>query len=48
MNDTGDPDTEVILEASRFWVQRVLVPITVVIGVAGNTITVMVLTRLAF
>ncbi|XP_018567615.1 FMRFamide receptor-like isoform X1 [Anoplophora glabripennis] len=45
MNDTRDPNTELILQASRFWIQRVLVPITVVIGVAGNTITVMVLTR---
>ncbi|KAJ8922265.1 hypothetical protein NQ315_004203 [Exocentrus adspersus] len=41
----GDPETEAILQASRFWVQRVLVPITIMIGVAGNTITVMVLTR---
>lgn len=37
--------TELILERSRFWIQKVLVPILVCIGVTGNTITVMVLTR---
>ncbi|XP_076264510.1 proctolin receptor isoform X2 [Rhynchophorus ferrugineus] len=37
--------TEIILEGSRFWFQKVLVPIMVCIGVTGNTVTVMVLTR---
>ncbi|XP_019770777.2 uncharacterized protein LOC109544846 [Dendroctonus ponderosae] len=40
-NDT----TDAILESSRFWFQKVLVPIMVCVGVSGNTITVMVLTR---
>ncbi|XP_030749105.1 uncharacterized protein LOC115877125 isoform X2 [Sitophilus oryzae] len=38
--------TELILEGSRFWFQKVLVPIMVCLGVTGNTITVMVLTRI--
>nr|XP_022920264.1 FMRFamide receptor isoform X2 [Onthophagus taurus] len=33
------------VESSRFWIQRVLVPILVFIGVGGNIVTVMVLTR---
>ncbi|XP_066993134.1 FMRFamide receptor [Anabrus simplex] len=31
--------------ASRFWIQRVLVPIVVIIGVLGNLVTVVILTR---
>ena len=33
------------LTESRFWVQRVLVPIIMVIGVLGNTITIIIMTR---
>ncbi|CAH0548119.1 unnamed protein product [Brassicogethes aeneus] len=44
MNVT-DPETEAILNNSRFWIQRVIVPLVVCIGVVGNTVTVMVLTR---
>ncbi|KAF5305849.1 hypothetical protein FQR65_LT07588 [Abscondita terminalis] len=33
------------VEQSRFWIQRVLVPILVCIGAAGNIISVMILTR---
>ena len=33
------------LESSRFWIQRVLVPIIMVIGVIGNTITIVIMTR---
>ncbi|VEN55247.1 unnamed protein product [Callosobruchus maculatus] len=33
------------LESSRFWVQKVLVPILLCLGIAGNTLTIMVLTR---
>ncbi|XP_066254567.1 sex peptide receptor isoform X1 [Euwallacea similis] len=40
-NDT----TDIILEGSRFWFQKVLVPIMVVVGITGNIITVKVLTR---
>jgi len=33
-----DPDHDVItfLEGSRFWIQRVLLPIIVIVGVLGN------------
>ncbi|KAJ8949980.1 hypothetical protein NQ318_002389, partial [Aromia moschata] len=44
MDGPEDPATAALLEASRFWVQKVLVPITVTIGITGNTISVMVLT----
>ncbi|GLV32264.1 Proctolin receptor [Carabus blaptoides fortunei] len=37
--------SERFLETSRFLVQRILVPILVIIGIGGNVITVMVLTR---
>lgn len=45
-----DPDADLdasvqFLVASRFWIQKVLVPIAVFVGVCGNIITVMVLTR---
>jgi hypothetical protein len=36
---------EVFRDNSRFWVQRVLVPIVVIIGVMGNLITIYILTR---
>lgn len=32
-------------DASRFWIQRVLVPLVVGIGVLGNVVTIVVLTR---
>ncbi|XP_050307445.1 sex peptide receptor isoform X2 [Anthonomus grandis grandis] len=37
--------TDDLLEQSRFWFQKVFVPLMVCIGITGNTITVMVLTR---
>lgn len=43
-NNITDPTAE-FLNNSRFWIQRVLVPILVFIGVVGNIVTVMVLTR---
>lgn len=35
----------VFVEQSRFWIQRVLVPILVCVGAAGNIISVIILTR---
>ncbi|XP_075220168.1 FMRFamide receptor-like [Lycorma delicatula] len=40
-----DPEGEAVLELLRFWIQRVAVPIVVFIGVVGNSVTVVVLTR---
>jgi hypothetical protein len=45
-----DPDFESSWEvkfqnSSRFWVQRVLVPIVVLFGALGNLITIYILTR---
>ncbi|XP_059485581.1 sex peptide receptor-related protein 2 isoform X2 [Neocloeon triangulifer] len=52
MNDTATlqdaAPTSVYLdfmEGSRFWIQRVLVPIVVFVGVVGNIVTAIVLTR---
>ena len=41
------PDQHYIqfLESSRFWIQRVLVPIIMIIGTIGNTITIVIMTR---
>jgi len=36
---------EAFRDSSRFWVQRVLVPIVVIIGVLGNAVTIYILTR---
>ncbi|CAG0889183.1 unnamed protein product [Darwinula stevensoni] len=33
------------MEATRFWIQRVLVPIVAAVGIAGNSITMLILTR---
>ena len=48
-NTTGLPDDllsyENFLNESRFWIQRVLVPLLMVIGVIGNTITIIIMTR---
>jgi hypothetical protein len=33
------------LERTRFWIQRVLVPIIMIIGTIGNTITIVIMTR---
>lgn len=41
-NDDWSPET---LDQARFIVQRVLVPCIVTIGIAGNLLTVIVLTR---
>lgn len=40
-----DPHYLQFLESSRFWIQRVLVPIIMVIGVIGNTVTIVIMTR---
>ncbi|XP_064480517.1 FMRFamide receptor-like isoform X1 [Ornithodoros turicata] len=34
-----------LLDSSRFWIQRVLVPIITIIGVVGNTVTIVIMTR---
>ncbi|KAF2902954.1 hypothetical protein ILUMI_03223 [Ignelater luminosus] len=44
MTERIDPST-IFLEESRFWIQRIVVPILVCIGAAGNIISVIVLTR---
>ncbi|XP_064211809.1 thyrotropin-releasing hormone receptor isoform X6 [Tribolium castaneum] len=44
MDESEDPSV-LFLKSTRFWIQRVFVPIVVCIGVGGNTVTVMVLTR---
>ncbi|XP_044270726.1 FMRFamide receptor isoform X4 [Tribolium madens] len=44
MDESEDPSV-MFLKSTRFWIQRVFVPIVVCIGVGGNTVTVMVLTR---
>ncbi|KAL3185304.1 hypothetical protein MRX96_031161 [Rhipicephalus microplus] len=36
---------DVFLESSRFWIQRVLVPIVTFIGVIGNSLTIVIMTR---
>lgn len=36
---------EAFRDTSRFWVQRVLVPLVVIIGVMGNAVTIYILTR---
>lgn len=36
---------DALLESSRFWIQRVLVPIITLIGVIGNTVTIVIMTR---
>ena len=33
------------MEATRFWIQRVLLPIVSAVGIAGNSITMLILTR---
>lgn len=44
MGDAHDASA-IFVESSRFWIQRVVVPILVCVGAVGNTVTVMVLTR---
>lgn len=36
---------DALLESSRFWIQRVLVPIITIIGVIGNSVTIVIMTR---
>nr|XP_023015078.1 uncharacterized protein LOC111504644 isoform X2 [Leptinotarsa decemlineata] len=43
--DEAEANSQAILLWSRFYVQRVFVPILLCLGLAGNTVTVMVLTR---
>ena len=33
------------LEQSRFWIQRVFVPLLMIIGIIGNTMTIVIMTR---
>ncbi|XP_013771836.1 sex peptide receptor-like [Limulus polyphemus] len=40
-----DKELEVFREQSRFWVQRVLVPMILIIGLIGNTVTIVIMTR---
>lgn len=44
MGDVEDPSA-IFVESSRFWVQRVVVPMLVCVGVVGNVISVIILTR---
>lgn len=41
----NDPQLEKFQDQSRFWVQRVLVPIIMTVGVVGNTITIVIMTQ---
>lgn len=34
-----------LLDSSRFWIQRVLVPMITIVGVVGNTVTIVIMTR---
>ncbi|ODM93655.1 FMRFamide receptor, partial [Orchesella cincta] len=43
LSDTSWAET--FRDSSRFWVQRVLVPIVIIIGVLGNSVTIYILTR---
>ncbi|XP_072384816.1 uncharacterized protein Proc-R isoform X1 [Diabrotica undecimpunctata] len=43
--DDDEALSQTILNNSRFWVQKVLVPTLLCLGVIGNTVTIMVLTR---
>lgn len=44
--ESGDMEVyREFLEGTRFWVQKVLVPILMVIGVIGNSITIAIMTR---
>ena len=40
-----DNNYENFRDLSRFWIQRVLVPIIVLVGVVGNSMTIVVMTR---
>ncbi|GIY89676.1 hypothetical protein CDAR_84021 [Caerostris darwini] len=40
-----DPSLEEFQLNSRFWIQRVLVPIIMIIGVIGNTVTIFIMTQ---
>ncbi|XP_076349751.1 thyrotropin-releasing hormone receptor-like [Tachypleus tridentatus] len=40
-----DEEFELFREQSRFWIQRVLVPIILIIGLIGNTVTIVIMTR---
>ncbi|CAG2103960.1 unnamed protein product [Medioppia subpectinata] len=44
-NLSCDPEYIEFRNNSRFWVQRVLVPIIMIIGVIGNSITIVIMTR---
>ena len=45
VNSGPDQSYLQFLESSRFWIQRVLVPIIMIIGTIGNTITIVIMTR---
>ncbi|XP_013772144.1 FMRFamide receptor-like [Limulus polyphemus] len=44
-NGGVDEEFEVFRERSRFWIQRVLVPMILIIGLIGNTVTIVIMTR---
>lgn len=44
-NHTGEELSAQFRDASRFWIQRVFVPLVVGIGLLGNVVTIVVLTR---
>lgn len=44
-NHTGEELSAQFRDASRFWIQRVFVPLVVGVGLLGNVVTIVVLTR---
>jgi hypothetical protein len=44
-NHTGEELSAQFKGASRFWIQRVFVPLVVGVGLLGNVVTIVVLTR---
>lgn len=44
-NATIESSYDALLVSSRFWIQRVLVPIITLIGVIGNSVTIVIMTR---
>lgn len=43
--EDADSSDVVFRDQSRFWVQYVLVPIVLIVGVMGNSVTIYILTR---
>jgi hypothetical protein len=40
-----DEEYQAALDQSRFWIQRILLPFIMIIGVIGNSITIVIMTR---